>query len=198
MPEVQIAVAFHSGYGHTARQAEAVARGAENAGARVSLHDVTAPDADLWSALDAAHAIVFGSPTYMGGTSAAFQAFAEATGPVWQRRGWQGKLAAGFTNSAGINGNKDTTLSALAVFAAQHGMVWVPLGLLPGGEYSSAGDRDDLNRLAGFTGAMAQSPADLGPDRAPSDGDLRTAEHLGAQVARTALRFEHGRAAVTA
>lgn len=199
MPDVHVAVAFHSGYGHTARQAEAVVRGAERTvGAQASLHDVTAPGEGLWSALDAAHAIVFGTPTYMGGTSAVFQAFAEATAPVWQRRGWQGKLAAGFTNSAGTNGNKDTVLSALAVFAAQHGMVWVPLGLLPGGEYSTGGGRDDLNRLGGFTGAMAQSPADLGPELAPGDGDLCTAEHLGAQVALTALRFEHGRAAVAA
>ncbi|WP_017600377.1 flavodoxin family protein [Nocardiopsis lucentensis] len=199
MHDVRVAVAFHSGYGHTARQAEAVARGAGNtSGARSSLHDVTAPGDALWSALDTADAIVFGSPTYMGATSAVFQTFAEATAPIWQERRWQGKLAAGFTNSAGINGNKDTALSALAVFAAQHGMLWVPLGLAPGGEYSSQGSGDDLNRLAGFTGAMAQSPSDLGPDQAPRDADLRTAEHLGAHVAQVAVRFERGRAAVAA
>lgn len=197
MHEVRVAVAFHSGYGHTARQAEAVARGAASAnGARSSLHDLTADDDALWAALDAADAIVFGTPTYMGGPSAAFQGFAEATSPIWQERGWQGKLAAGFTNSAGVNGNKDTTLSALAVFAAQHGMIWVPLGLAPGGEYSTRGSREDLNRLGGFTGAMAQSPADLGPDRAPAESDLRTAEHLGAQVAAVAAHLVHGRAAV--
>ncbi|GHC76193.1 FMN reductase [Nocardiopsis terrae] len=199
MHDVRVAVAFHSGYGHTARQAEAVARGAAStSGARSSLHDVTTPDGALWAALDSADAIVFGTPTYMGGGSAVFQGFAEATAPVWQERRWQGKLAAGFTNSAGTNGNKDTALSALAVFAAQHGMIWVPLGLAPGGEYSSRGSRADLNRLAGFTGAMAQSPSDLGPDQAPDGSDLRTAEHLGAQVAQAAVRFEHGRRAVAA
>ncbi|MDE3725047.1 flavodoxin family protein [Nocardiopsis sp. N85] len=199
MSDVRVSVVFHSGYGHTARQAEAAVRGAEGTeGVRASLHDATVLDEGLWSALDAADAIVFGTPTYMGGVSAAFQTFAEATSSIWQRRGWQGKLAAGFTNSAGTNGNKDTVLSALAVFAAQHGMVWVPLGLLPGGEYSSRGHRDDLNRLGGFTGAMAQSSSDLGPDLAPAGSDLRTAEHLGAQVAKAALRFEHGRAAVMA
>ncbi|MFI6577199.1 flavodoxin family protein [Nocardiopsis sp. NPDC050513] len=197
--DVRVAVAFHSGYGHTARQAEAVTRGAAGVdGAIATAHDVSAPDAALWSELDSADAIVFGTPTYMGGTSAVFQTFAEATAPIWQERRWQGKLAAGFTNSAGINGNKDTTLSALAVFAAQHGMIWVPLGLAPGGEYSSQGDRDDLNRLGGFTGAMAQSAADLGPDQAPIDSDLRTAEHLGSQVASVAVRFALGRAAVAA
>ncbi|WP_304454542.1 flavodoxin family protein [Nocardiopsis sp. YSL2] len=199
MHDVRVAVAFHSGYGHTARQAEAVARGAAStSGARSSLHDLTVADDALWPALDAADAIVFGTPTYMGGTSAVFQGFAEDTAAVWQERRWQGKLAAGFTNSAGINGNKDTALSALAVFAAQHGMIWVPLGLAPGGEYSSQGSPEDLNRLAGFTGAMAQSPADLGPDRAPTDSDLRTAEHLGAHIATVAAQFARGRAAAAA
>ncbi|MFV2195837.1 flavodoxin family protein [Nocardiopsis sp. LOL_012] len=199
MPDVRIAVAFHSGFGHTARQAEAVARGAEDIdGASSSLHDVTALEDGLWSALDAADAIVFGAPTYMGTPSAVFQAFAEASAPIWLRRGWQGKLAAGFTNSAGANGNKDNALTALSVLAAQHGMLWVPLGLLPGGEYTSGGSRDDLNRLGGFTGAMAQSSSDLGPDTTPIDSDLRTAEHLGSQVAGAALRFARGHAEVAA
>ncbi|MBW1596971.1 flavodoxin family protein [Streptomyces sp. JJ38] len=192
-----VAVAYHSGYGHTARQAEAVAAGAASVeGVTALRHDVSDPDDALLASLDTADAVIFGSPTYMGSTSAVFQRFAEATASRWQEQRWSGKLAAGFTNSAGVNGNKDNTLMALAVFAAQHGMTWVPLGLLPGGEYSAAGTPDDLNRLAGFTGAMAQSPSDAGPEDAPRPGDLRTAEHLGARVARAALTLVHGRAAL--
>ena len=56
----------------------------------------------------------------------------------------------------------------MAVFAAQHGMHWVGLALSPGWLYTSEGSADDLNRLGGFLGAMAQSPSDLGPDLAPS------------------------------
>ncbi|MYR36053.1 NADPH-dependent FMN reductase [Streptomyces sp. SID4944] len=193
---VSVAIAYHSGYGHTARQAAAVAAGVDSVpGAAADLRDVTTLDAELWAALEAADAIVFGSPTYMGATSAVFQQFAEASSAIWAARGWQDKLAAGFTNSAGLNGNKDNALLSMAVLAGQHGMHWVSLGLLPGWIYTSTGSPDELNRLGGFLGAMAQSPADLGPDRAPGESDLRTAHHLGARVARTALRLAHGREA---
>ncbi|MGW1995710.1 flavodoxin family protein [Embleya sp. NPDC001921] len=191
---LSVVVVHHSGFGHTARQAAAVAAGVDSVpGVRADLRDVAILDEDLWRALAAAEAIVFGSPTYFGNTSSVFQAFAEATAPVWAEQGWSGKLAAGFTNSAGLNGNKDNTLLSLIVLAAQHGMTWVPLGLPPGWLYSSTGDARDLNRLGAFVGAMAQSPSDLGADAAPADADLRTAAHLGARVAETALRFAYGR-----
>ncbi|OII65667.1 NADPH-dependent FMN reductase [Streptomyces sp. CC53] len=196
---ISVAIAYHSGYGHTARQASAVADGAGSVpGVRADLRDVSTLDDGLWQTLADAEAIVFGSPTYMGTTSAVFQRFAEASGPVWAARGWQGKLAAGFTNSAGLNGNKDNALLSMAVLAAQHGMNWVPLGLLPGWIYSSGGSPEDLNRLGSFVGAMAQSPSDLGPEQSPTDADLRTARHLGEHVARTALQFVHGREAAAA
>jgi multimeric flavodoxin WrbA len=198
MPEnVKIAVAFHSGYGHTARQARAVAAGAGSVpGARAELCDVAAADDQLWDTLATADAIIFGTPTYMGSQSAVFQAFAEASAPVWMEQRWSGKLAAGFTNSAGVNGDKLNVLVSLALFAAQHGMNWISLGLPPGGEYSTSGTPEDLNRLGGFLGAMAQSPSDLGPNDAPSGADLRTAEHLGRRVATTALEQVSGRTAL--
>ncbi|WP_091449255.1 flavodoxin family protein [Actinokineospora iranica] len=195
--EVSVAVAFHSGFGHTARQAAAVAAGVEAVpGARAVLLDVTVIDDALWAALAEADAIIFGSPTYMGSQSAAFQTFAEASGGVWTDQGWQGKLAAGFTNSASVNGDKLAVLTSLSLFAAQHGMTWVPLGLPPGWLFRADGSADDLNRLGSFLGAMAQSPSDLGPDAAPADADLRTAEHLGARVATAALEVAHGRRAL--
>jgi multimeric flavodoxin WrbA len=138
---------------------------------------------------------VFGAPTYMGSPSAVFQAFAEASGAVWAEQGWQGKVAAGFTNSAGVNGDKLNALTSMAVLAAQHGMHWVNLGLLPGWLYTSTGSPEDLNRLGGFLGAMAQSPSDLGADEAPSAADLRTAEHLGRRVALTTTDLIRGRRA---
>jgi len=190
----RIAIAFHSGFGHTARQARAVAAGANSVpDARAALHDVGALDADLWTALAAADAIIFGAPTYMGSPSAAFQTFAEASSAVWAEQGWQGKVAAGFTNSAGVNGDKLNTLTSMAVLAAQHGMHWVNLGLPPGWLYTSTGSPEDLNRLGGFLGAMAQSPSDLGPDAAPPRADLRTAEHLGRRVALTTAHLVGGR-----
>lgn len=193
---VIVAIAYHSGFGHTARQAAAVVAGVESVpGTRADLRDIATLDDDLWLALAAADAIIFGSPTYMGSSSAVFRAFAEASAQVWVEAGWRDKLAAGFTNSAGVNGDKLNTLTSMSLLAAQHGMHWVTLGLPPGWVYTSQGSADDLNRLGGFLGAMAQSPSDLGPDLAPSEADLRTAEHLGRRVARTAVELAFGRRA---
>jgi multimeric flavodoxin WrbA len=188
---VKIVVVYHSGYGHTAKQAQAVADGAAGiAGIRAQLVPVERIE-QHWHDLDDADAIVFGGPTYMGSVSAPFKAFMDASSKSWAGQKWKDKIAAGFTNSASQSGDKLNTLIQLAVFAAQHGMHWVNLGLLPGNN-SSTGSVEDLNRLGGFLGAMAQSNADVGPEAAPGTADLRTAAHLGRRVAEATLRFALG------
>jgi len=198
-PAVRVAIAFHSGYGHTARQAEAVGRGARSVpGTTVDLLPVDAPDADLIAALDRADAIVFGAPTYMGAASAVFKTFAESTSVAWgDGLRWKDKVAAGFTNSQNINGNKENTLLELFVLAAQHGMHWVSLGMFAGWN-TTAGSAQDLNRLGSFTGAMAQSHGDVGPEQAPPPSDLATAEHLGRRVAEVTAQLLAGRSAAAA
>ena len=183
-----IAIVYHSGYGHTAAQAQAVVRGAQKVpGATVTL--LTSDEAQQqWEKLEAADAIIFGSPTYMGSASAQFKAFMDASSKVWFGQGWKDKIAAGFTNSASQSGDKLSTLVQLTVFAAQHGMIWVGLDLMPGNN-NSKGSVNDLNRLGGFLGAMAQSNADEGPDKGPIPSDLLTAEHLGERVAGVAQRL---------
>lgn len=185
----KIVVAYHSGYGHTKVQAEAVARGAAAvSGTTVALVPATEYE-QHWDVLDAADAIIFGTPTYMAGPSAPFKAFLDATSqPRWQEQRWKDKIAAGFTNSAGASGDKLATLQQLSLFAMQHGMIWVGLGLLPG-NVTSTGTSDELNRLAGFLGAMAQSNADQGADIVPPSSDRLTAEHLGKRVALITQRL---------
>ena len=186
----QVAVVYHSGYGHTAEQAKAVAAGAAKvAGVQVSL--LTSDEAQQqWELLKSADAIIFGSPTYMGSASAQFKAFMDASSKAWYTRDWKDKVAAGFTTSASQSGDKLSTLVQLAVFAAQHGMIWVGQDLLPGNN-SSTGSVNDLNRLGGFLGALAQANSDQGPDVAPLKSDLLTAEHLGERVA-TITKQLHG------
>jgi multimeric flavodoxin WrbA len=183
-----IAILYHSGYGHTARQAQAAANGAAQvAGTKTLVVPVESVD-DHWDDLAAADGIIFGAPTYMGSLSAPFKAFMDASSKVWFAQGWKDKLAAGFTNSASQNGDKLNSLIQLAVFGAQHGMIWVSLGLLPGNN-NSKGSPDDLNRLGSFLGAMAQSDADAPAELAPRASDLATAEALGRRVAEAALRW---------
>lgn len=178
----KIVVVYHSGYGHTEVQAKAVARGAAKVeGSEVKLLNVEEAQ-QQWDTLNAADAIIFGSPTYMGSASAQFKGFMDASSSVWYQRGWKDKVAAGFTTSASQSGDKLNTLIQLTVFAAQHGMIWVGNDLLPGNN-SSTGSVNDLNRLGGFLGALAQANSDQGPDVAPLQSDLLTAEHLGERVA---------------
>ena len=186
MPNV--AIVYHSGFGHTRVQAEAVRDGAASI-PDTTVHLIPVEDYEQhWSEIDDAEAIVFGAPTYMAGASAPFKAFLDATSERWAEQRWKNKLAAGFTNSAGLNGDKLATLQQFALFAMQHSMIWVGLGLLPG-NHTTAGSPDDLNRLAGFLGAMAQSNADQGPELVPPIADRRTAEHLGRRVAEAAARW---------
>ncbi|THF66429.1 flavodoxin family protein [Pseudothauera nasutitermitis] len=184
-----IAIVYHSGYGHNEVIAQAVARGAEKVpGTRVKLLPVAEVDGQ-WDYLNGqADAIVFGAPTYMGSASAQFKAFMDASSKQWGK--WRDKLAAGFTTSASRSGDKLNTLQQLAVFAAQHQMLWVSLGLMPGNN-SSTGTEDDLNRLGSFLGAMAQANADQGAEGVRAS-DQRTAEYLGERVAQAAARWKKG------
>jgi multimeric flavodoxin WrbA len=173
--------------------AGAVADGARDGGAHVTLIAVDKITEGDWDILDAADAIVFGSATYMGNVSAAFQAFAEQTGRRCFNGDWRDKVAAGFTNSGGKSGDKMHTLTSLAVFAAQHHMHWVNLGLGAGWNTSTASE-DDLNRLSFFLGAGAQTNVDADPDGVhPSD--VRTCHHLGRRVALVTRQLNLGRAA---
>ncbi|WP_158807848.1 flavodoxin family protein [Beijerinckia sp. L45] len=188
---IEVAVVYHSGYGHTAKQAEAVSKGAASVeGSKALLIPVDAVERH-WDDLSRADAILFGAPTYMGSLSAPFKTFMDATSTLWFQRSWKDKIAAGFTNSAAQNGDKFSSLMQLATFAAQHGMIWVGLDLVPGNN-SSTGGLDDLNRLGSMLGAMAQSNADQSAEFGPIASDLRTAEYLGRRVAEAALRWKGG------
>jgi len=183
-----IAIVFHSGFGHTGALAEAVAKGAQQISgvktALIPVSEVEAREAEL----DAADAIVFGSPTYMGGISAEFARFKDWTSKRWMARAWQNKLAAGFTVSASWGGDKQNTLYQLLTMAAQHGMVWVGLGLAPGNNHSK-GSIEDLNRTGASIGLMAQAHADQGVEGIGAS-EFRTAELLGQRVAEAAQRWQ--------
>ena len=180
-----IAVVFHSGYGHTHRMAQAVAEGA---GAQLVAIDAEGnlPEGG-WERLAAADAIVFGSPTYMGSVSWQFKKFADASSKPWYAQEWKDKIAAGFTNSAGMNGDKQGVLTSLFTLAMQHGMLWVSQGLMPAN--TKAAKRDDINYLVSYSGAISQSPSDAGAD-AMAAGDLETARLFGERVASLAERFQ--------
>ena len=174
-------VVYHSGYGHTQRVAQVVAEGAQAHLVAIDA-DGNVSEAD-WQALDAAKAIIFGSPTYMGGVSWQFKKFADASSKRWFTRAWQDKFFGGFSVSASLNGDKGMTLAYMQTLASQHGGLWVSLGLAPAN--ATASTRNDINNLGGSVGLLVQAPSDAGADKIPQ-GDLDTARSYGARVSKVA------------
>ncbi|MDO5612233.1 MAG: flavodoxin family protein [Paracoccus sp. (in: a-proteobacteria)] len=182
----KIAIVYFSGYGHTVFAADAIAAGAREAGAQVDVirisEDGQIGDAD-WAALDAADAIVYGSPTYMGGPAWQFKRFADASSKAWFERKWADKLAGGFTVSASTMGDKGETLNYFQTLANQQGQIWISLGLPPS---STLANTDaDINWTGNFSALAAIKRADS-PADALAAGDEAAARHYGTRIAKLA------------
>lgn len=187
MSGARVEIVYHSGAGHTRSIAMSVLKGLEavdgiDAGIMgvEELGEPTEPPNACWTRLDDADAIVMGSPTYMGGVSGAFKMFLDSTGGRWYARTWMDKLAAGFTVGGGLSGDKQSALQGMHIFACQHGMIWVSMGV---------GVREPgIDRLSSSIGMMAQ--ADNAPvAETPPPEDHATAEAFGARVGRVAVRW---------
>jgi NAD(P)H dehydrogenase (quinone) len=186
-----VSIIYFSGSGHTTKLAEAVAKGAASVeGFKTNLIAINVDDLakgryqndGVLAQLDASDAIIFGSPTYMGGPAAQFKTFADATGPKWYMGAWRDKVASGFTVSNSPSGDKFSTLQYFFTLAMQHGMIWVGLGEMPM-------QPNGVNRVGSFSGAMALAGQES-PDIAPSEGDKLTGEILGRRVAGFALKLK--------
>jgi NAD(P)H dehydrogenase (quinone) len=181
-PAIRVAITYHSLQGHVAKLARAVADGVGDVPDAVA-HPVLldALTGASWETIDRADAIVFGCPTYMGGASAVFKTFAEQSLRQWlDNLRWRHKVAAGFTHSQALSGDKLHTLQYLTILAAQHGMLWVTLDAYAG----SPSEPTELNRLGAWLGVISQSDRDAPVDEAPPASDLATARHLGRRVAQ--------------
>jgi len=180
----KIVIVYHSGYGHTKKVAEAVAEG--SGGTLLAIDaEGNLPDGG-WEQLAAADAIVFGAPTYMGGPSWQFKKFADASSKPWFTQAWRNKLAAGFTNSATLNGDKFSTNQYFVTLSQQHGMFWVGTGMLPVNH--KAATRNDINNLGSSTGLITATPSDASVDEMVP-GDIATAKKFGERIAEAVAKF---------
>jgi NAD(P)H dehydrogenase (quinone) len=196
---VEVVIVYHSGFGHTKLQAEAVHRGAAGV-AGVEAQLLTTDEAiSRLDELDRAAAIIFGCPTYMGSMSAEMKKFVEAAVKKWFTLAWKDKIAGAFTNSSSFSGDKLNTLMGLVINAMQHGMIYVGLGMLPAASDPASmnevtGPGPDVhNRVGSFVGPMSAS-FQVKPPHAPAKGDIETAEAYGRRVATITLQFQKGRA----
>jgi len=175
---MKIVIIYHSGYGHTKIVAEHIRKGATEILSDVHLLS-TIEAQDNFELLHSADTLVFGSPTYMGTISAAFKTFMEATGKFWYAQKWKDKLAAGFTNSSTLSGDKLNTLQQLSLFAAQHGMLWISTGILP--QFENDRQLAEPNGLGSYLGLMTVSDNSTTALNLPSG--LETATLFGKRIA---------------
>ena len=201
----QIQVIFHSLYSHVYQLAEAVAAGArEVPGAEVQLAQVAetlpheileemgaveakkrfahVPVADPHALADA-DAIILGSPTRYGSTTAQMQAFLDATGGLWAKGALIGKVGSAFTSTASQHGGQETTLVHMHSFFYHQGMV------VAGVPYSA---KELLNHdeISGGTPYGATTIAGPKGERTPTVNELAIARFQGRHVARIASKTQ--------
>ena len=127
----KLAIVYHSAHGHTEFIARQVCLGAISVDGiqarRLKAEDI-AKNPDELLGYDG---YILGSPTYLGGVSAPFKSFMDATGKLWRTQQLKGRLAAGFTVSSLPAGDKQSTLVSMFIFAMQHGMLWVGNPIIP-------------------------------------------------------------------
>tara|TARA_R110002095_G_scaffold102119_6_gene89665 strand:- start:677 stop:1255 length:579 start_codon:yes stop_codon:yes gene_type:complete len=183
---MKISIIYSSDTGHTERLAEAIYAGCEKySGISTTLFKINDEDfkGGRWNnervlaELDSSDAIIMGCPTFMGSVSSKLKAFMETSVSRYIPETWNGKVAAGFTVSGVVSGDKFNTLSTITTFAMQHGMIWVGLGCNP---FNST---EGINATGHYYGATGQAALDDNLDDFPSEVDLKCGEYLGTRVA---------------
>lgn len=180
-----IAITYFSGSGAISRTASLIAKAAQDTGEEARLIDVADPDRIDWAALHGADAILFGTPTYMGGPAAGFKAFMDATGDdIWLDRTWADKIAGGFTAGVNTGGDKLATLQALNVFAMQHGMIWIGQEVIGGPVFK---ENDGLNLSGTFLGLAVNADT-----KGLTEGCVASTTIYGTRIAQAVRRWRNG------
>ena len=192
-----IAIIYYSSTGTNHAMAQAVAQGANSAGAevRVRLVEETVPEHirasnPAWAAfaeqhqdaprashadLEWADGVIFGTPTRFGNIAAQLKSFIDSTGGLW----FQGKLAdkvyAAFTSAQNPHGGQESTL--LALYNTIHH--W-------GGILATPGYTDPSVFAAG---GNPYGPSATANEKGPSEQELAHARYLGQRVAKIAAKL---------
>jgi multimeric flavodoxin WrbA len=188
MQKAIISVVYHCSKGHTKLLARVIAKQMKTAYTRV--HLLTVEEAqNNFDLLHNSDTIVFGCPTYFGNVSGVFKQFMERTGSFWYKQPWKNKLAAAFTVSSTTNGDKLNTLQAIMLFACQHSMNWISLGVLP--RFLNDEQTDGQNRLSSYVGLMAQCSNSQTVVSPLHSGDQLTAELFALRIIEVTLQLKN-------
>jgi NAD(P)H dehydrogenase (quinone) len=182
-------IIYHSRSNNVESLAEQIAIGIKSAIKTAEVNLISASEAKAKiEIINNSDAIIFGSPTYFGSISSEMKSFFDSIGEVFIGKKWQNKVAAAFTNSGSLSGDKLMTLMQIIVIAMQNGMIWVGQDLLPSQlykipqEWSDLGEGElEVNRIGSWLGLMAQSDQRKGIEL--SHSDFLTARLFGKRIA---------------
>lgn len=159
----KILVVYYSATGHVHKMAEAVARGALDAGAELRTrraaelaseeiirrqdawhehYTATAgvvPEATL-DDLEWADGFAFGTPTRFGLPASQLKQFIDETGPLWIQGDLANKVATSFTSSSNAHGGQESTILALNNVFYHWGCLIVPPGYTHAVLYEAGGN----------------------------------------------------------
>ena len=145
----KILVLYYSSFGHIEKMAEAVAEGAREAGAEVTIKrvpelvpeeiaqksgfklDQKAPIATVQE-LPEYDGIIFGTPTRFGMMCAQMRNFIDQTGGLWMQGKLLGKAGSVFCSTGTQHGGQETTITSFHVTLCHLGFIIVPPGYSDG------------------------------------------------------------------
>lgn len=199
----KIAVIYYSSTGNVHELAQAVAEGAEKAGAEVRLRRVPelAPDAVIDSVpawrehvdetqhievatlddLQWADAYAFGSPTRFGNISSQLKQFIDTTSGLWAQGAFIDKPATGFVSAGNLHGGNESTLLALYNTLHHWGSLIVSPGYTDPVVYGANGN--------------PYGTAHASANGKPGDNILAAARYQGARLTDITQRLLAGNAA---
>jgi len=196
----KVLVLYYSSYGHVEAMAMAVAEGAREAGAQVTLKripelvpeeaaknagfklDQPAPVATV-NELPDYDAIIFGTPTRFGMMCAQMRSFLDQAGGLWVQGKLLGKVGSVFCSTGTQHGGQETTITSFHVTLCHLGFIIVPPG------YSEP-DILNMDHITGGSpyGATTLAGAD-GKSRAVPAHDLKIARSQGRYVAEVTAKL---------
>ena len=195
----KIAVVYYSSTGNTHQLAQAVAEGAEEAGAEVRLRRApeTAPDVAIdsnpaWRAhleavadvplaepgdLEWADGYAFGTPTRFGTPSAQLKSFIDSLGPLWATGKLADRGATAFTSAQNTHGGNESTILTLFNVFSHFGAVIVPPGYTDPLLFDAGGN------------PYGAAVASAGDANAASDKVLAAARYQGRRLAEISAKL---------
>jgi len=195
----KVLVLYYSAWGHIEQMAYAVAEGAREAGAEVTVKRV--PELVPLEVAQKAHykldqeapiakpeelaeydAVIFGTGTRYGNMTAQMKNFLDQTGSLWASGALVGKVGSVFTSSGTQHGGQESTILTFHPVLLHLGFVVVGL------PYAFAG-QTGVDEIKG--GSPYGASTITGPDgsRQPSKVELEGARYQGRHVAQIAAKL---------